>query len=245
LQLQADLSIMTAHNGHDAIRLLKENDFDLILMDVQMPELNGFEATRYIRDHFDSPKKDIPIIALTASVLRVDLDKTRQAGMNAYISKPYTTAQLVRGIAEVMNIKLRFREKLKTENQYSIKEIPLLTSVTDLAYLRNFCNQDKEAMKKYMNIFLDTAPLWLEKLRLARAKNNYAEIASQIHGFSTKFMMFGMHRAKALAIQIENECRNESHTPDSMSTDLILLMELVEKAVVELKQAIEGNSQSA
>jgi signal transduction histidine kinase/ActR/RegA family two-component response regulator len=109
LHLQADLSIMTAHNGNEAIRLFEENEFDLILMDVQMPELNGFEATRYIRDHFPSPKKDIPIIALTASVLRIDLDKTRQAGMNTYISKPYTTAQLIRGIAEVMNIKLRLK----------------------------------------------------------------------------------------------------------------------------------------
>jgi CheY-like chemotaxis protein len=103
LKLKADVSILTATNGKEAIALLQENDFDVILMDVQMPEWNGFESTQYIRSQFASPKNDIPIIALTASVLRTDLDKCRQAGMNSYIAKPFTASQLINGIVEVLN----------------------------------------------------------------------------------------------------------------------------------------------
>ena len=98
LKTKADIEITTANDGKEAIDLLEKQDFDLILMDVQMPGMDGFEATQYIRENFPSPKKDVPIVALTASVLRSDLDKCRQSGMNSYISKPFKASQLIKGI---------------------------------------------------------------------------------------------------------------------------------------------------
>ncbi len=74
-----------AGNGKIAIEMLKTKSFDIILMDLQMPEMNGFEATEYIRHQL---KSDIPIIALTADVTTVDLEKCKAVGMNDYISKP-------------------------------------------------------------------------------------------------------------------------------------------------------------
>jgi len=74
-----------AGNGKIAIEKLQEADYDIILMDLQMPEMNGFEATAYIRKEMNS---QIPIIALTADVTTVDVEKCKAVGMNDYISKP-------------------------------------------------------------------------------------------------------------------------------------------------------------
>jgi two-component system CheB/CheR fusion protein len=74
-----------AENGKVAIEKLKENNYDIILMDILMPEMNGFEATDYIRNTMNSK---IPIIALTADVTTVDVQKSKVVGMNDYISKP-------------------------------------------------------------------------------------------------------------------------------------------------------------
>ena len=74
-----------ADNGKLAIEKLKTTPYDIILMDLQMPEMNGFEATAYIRNQL---KSNIPIIALTADVTTVDVEKCKAAGMNDYISKP-------------------------------------------------------------------------------------------------------------------------------------------------------------
>jgi two-component system CheB/CheR fusion protein len=74
-----------AANGKIAIEKLKTGDYDIILMDLQMPEMNGFEATEYVRTTL---KSNIPIIALTADVTTVDLDKCKAVGMNDYIAKP-------------------------------------------------------------------------------------------------------------------------------------------------------------
>jgi len=74
-----------AENGKIVIEKLKEKEYDVILMDLQMPEMNGFETTDYIRNTMNSK---IPIIALTADVTSIDIEKSKKIGMDDYISKP-------------------------------------------------------------------------------------------------------------------------------------------------------------
>ena len=77
--------IEIVNNGKIAIEKLQQNKYDIILMDLRMPQMNGFEATTYIRNTLNDP---IPIIALTADVTTVDVAKCIEVGMNDYISKP-------------------------------------------------------------------------------------------------------------------------------------------------------------
>jgi CheY-like chemotaxis protein len=105
LEFDSDAVVFAVDSAQKAFDLLKERRFDVILMDVQMPEMNGFDATKYIREHFEEPVRDIPIIALTASVLRTDLDKCKEVGMNSYIAKPFKLGDLIAGIAEVVQIR--------------------------------------------------------------------------------------------------------------------------------------------
>ena len=88
-----------ADNGQIAIEKLETNTYDIILMDLQMPIMNGFEATKYIRNTMNL---QIPIIALTADVTTVDVEKCKSIGMNDYISKPLDEKLLYTKILDVL-----------------------------------------------------------------------------------------------------------------------------------------------
>lgn len=99
-----------AENGAVAIEKLGKNNYDLLLMDIQMPEMDGYEATKLIRTSFDPPKSDIPIIAMTAHALAGEAEKCLSVGMNEYISKPFDKKVLYSKIISVIN-KMKVYEK--------------------------------------------------------------------------------------------------------------------------------------
>lgn len=92
-------------NGIEAIDKIKIRDFDIILMDIQMPKMDGYEATRQIRNQLPIPKCNVPIMAMTAHVMPNEEDKCYKAGMNGYISKPFDTATLYSKIATIVGLK--------------------------------------------------------------------------------------------------------------------------------------------
>ena len=103
------IQLKTVENGALAVEKFKTEDFDLILMDVQMPEMNGFEATRKIREieKQEGRKVVIPIIAMTASLLKTEVDSCFKAGMDNYIPKPYSTEELIAPIFKELNSNLK------------------------------------------------------------------------------------------------------------------------------------------
>jgi CheY-like chemotaxis protein len=87
--------VTVANNGREALDQWSEQAFDLILMDVQMPEIDGLEATAQIRAREGKTAEHIPIIALTAHAMKGDQERCLAAGMNAYLSKPIHARQLI------------------------------------------------------------------------------------------------------------------------------------------------------
>lgn len=96
------VQVEVAENGLIAVEKLKSSTFDVILMDVQMPTMNGFEATKAIRN-FGNEKAHTPIIAMTANVLKEEVDLCYQAGMNDFIGKPFDTEELLNKIFNLIN----------------------------------------------------------------------------------------------------------------------------------------------
>jgi two-component system, sensor histidine kinase len=94
-----DMDIDEAVNGKDAIDMVRQNQYSVVLMDVQMPEMDGLEATGIIRDQIDS---HLPIIALTANAFKSDSEKCLEAGMNEFLAKPFREEQLVQVIAMML-----------------------------------------------------------------------------------------------------------------------------------------------
>ena len=241
LQSKSEVFIQTAESAMNAIEILKEKTFDVVLMDLQMPEMDGYEATRFIRTKFAPPVNNIPIIALTASVLRHDLDKCLQAGMNSYISKPFKASQLIAGIASALHIELRQAKTSSTDNPSqkntdTSDEENLYTfqgRVTKLDYLSNFCEGNTERMEKYIGMFTKSAPSLLEKIQNALLQGDYEEIANQVHACRTKLVMMGMEESKELSIQIEKACRDLTQNEKPIA-HIQQLLQQVQKATEEL-----------
>jgi len=105
-----------ANNGVEALHMIKQRPYDLILMDIQMPEMDGLEATSHIRAMAD-PTCDIPIIAVTANALNIEKQAYLDAGMNGFLAKPVQQADLMQIIDDVM------AEHIKKMAQNSVKAL--------------------------------------------------------------------------------------------------------------------------
>ena len=99
-------SVTLANNGAEAISLLATQTFDLVLMDIQMPQLDGFAATKQIRTSEAQTHLRLPIIAMTAHAMKGDRERCLEAGMDGYVSKPITASELGSAIANVMHWQL-------------------------------------------------------------------------------------------------------------------------------------------
>ena len=95
-------NIIEAQNGKDAIDILMKQEVDIVLMDIEMPIMNGLETTRFIRKEFPSPKKFIPIIALTAHNPITFFNDYKDVGFNQLMTKPYSSKKLLSIINEVL-----------------------------------------------------------------------------------------------------------------------------------------------
>jgi len=95
-------SVLVAGNGKEALEALETEAFDLVLMDVQMPEMDGFEATAAIREREKKTGHHLPILAMTAHAMQGDRERCLEAGMDGYVSKPVRPKELFEAIEAVM-----------------------------------------------------------------------------------------------------------------------------------------------
>ena len=171
-------NVTAVSNGMEAINAVSENSFDLVLMDLQMPLVDGFKATEKIRE-LPNSKRDIPIIALTAHALIGDKDKCLNAGMTDYISKPVSGQELVKKIDVLLDI--RKDDSKVVEVHY--KESPLL----DKDRLKNVSLGDFEFEKDLLTSYisdLDEKYKHLIELSSNNDLNKIVEVAHSIKGSS-------------------------------------------------------------
>jgi CheY-like chemotaxis protein len=99
---KAGHTVVVAGNGKEALRTLDERPFDLVLMDVQMPEMDGLQATARIREREQGTDRRLPIVALTAYALKGDRERCLEAGMDGYVTKPVQVQALFRAMSEAL-----------------------------------------------------------------------------------------------------------------------------------------------
>ena len=194
-----------ADNGRKVIEMLEANDYDVILMDVQMPEMNGLEAASHIRNNLSGSKRDVPIIALTASVLNTDLDKCIQAGMNGYVPKPFKRAELLTALSKFYKNEQGAAPgpTAETITQTNVANSEANTKITNLIFLEEFCGGNEEQMHKYVNIYLKVTPANLTKIRTALADKAYTVLAKTVHAMKAHFTYMGMAETRKIADEIE------------------------------------------
>ena len=94
--------VVVAHNGKEVLDCLERSSFDLVLMDVQMPEMDGFRATSIIRRQEQNSSRHLPVIAMTAHAMKGDRERCLEAGMDGYVAKPINSAVLFQTIRTVL-----------------------------------------------------------------------------------------------------------------------------------------------
>lgn len=161
------------NNGLEAVVAVKENNYDVILMDVQMPEMDGFTATKMIRQ-LDDPKNKIPIIAITAHALMGDKERCIDAGMDDYVTKPIISEQLISVIDKWLKIELQEEPELAETEE---KEEP----VFDFLVLEKMSMGDKEFQKELLTSYINDMNERFQKLDTFVREKNIVKVTNEAH----------------------------------------------------------------
>jgi PAS domain S-box-containing protein len=162
-------SFTLAQNGAEALEVLGQEEFDAVLMDVQMPGMDGLEATRQIRARETEGSRRLPIIAMTAHVMKGDRERCLSAGMDAYLPKPVDLLELSRVLAEVTRSSaLSEKESVKRNGQEHPSPVaPVGEPVLDRQEALARVGGDEQLLSELIRIFATDAPRWLADVRTA------------------------------------------------------------------------------
>lgn len=218
--------VSVAGNGQVAIDLIKTNSYHLVLMDIQMPVLDGYEATKYIRQELNST---VPIIGLSANVYKEEIEQCYEAGMNDYLGKPYTEKSLREKIRKWLPLPENTKEE--TLAPASLPE----ETLTSLSFLEDLFGGDKEAIQGMVQDFISQQQSLIEQMAAALAKKDYVQLAALAHNMRSSLMTVGLEALREPLTSLENLARS--------GTDELIIQKVFQninainqKAISELQQ---------
>ncbi len=179
-----------ASSGKIAIEKLEEMEFDAVLMDLQMPEMNGFEATQYIRN---TMKLTIPIIALTADVTTVDLAKCKEIGMDDYISKPVDERILYSKLIGIIKKPVEIIPKSLNTKRVDGKFDTERSKITDLSYLLKITKSNPKLMSEIISTYLKQTPPLVQTMKQSFLDKDWSLLAATVHKMIPSFAIIGIN----------------------------------------------------
>jgi two-component system, sensor histidine kinase and response regulator len=206
---RAGHSVRLAHNGREALGLLDEGAFDLVLMDVQMPEMDGLEATAAIRQRERATGQHIPIVAVTAHSMKGDADRCLAAGMDAYVAKPLRVQQLFDAIAGLAGGALRPRvvapapEAARGDEAAASSSVVPTAGPLDEALLLERVGGDRRALAKLAALFLADSPKLLGRIRRAVLRRDARELQGAAHALKGAVSNFAAPAATEAAFRLQ------------------------------------------
>lgn len=211
-----------ADSAKIAFEKLKNKKFDLILMDVTMPEIDGFEATTFIRKKMPSPISRLPIIAMTASALIGDREKCISVGMNEYVSKPFHPEELYTKIIKTV------------QPGQPGPDAP----VVDLTLLNERADGDTAYLKDIIGSYTEEMPLYVNEMKQFLAEKNTAAIGPQAHKMKSPAKLLG-----AFELARRLEAIEKFAAGNELSKTLVKMVEqmntLCLQTVEELKKELQ------
>ncbi|MBI4661775.1 MAG: response regulator, partial [Verrucomicrobia bacterium] len=212
-----------AGNGVAVIRALEREPFDLVLLDVNMPEMDGFEAARQIRERWRDRERPW-VVALTASVARVDREECLEAGMDDYLSKPVEIGEVRRVLEEAG----RFRE-------YKTRKRDRDESPIDWKRLKRMLGDDTRTLRQFLDAYLEKTSSLLTQIRAARDAGDAAKVEFLAHRCKGSSANFGI---RAMVEPME---RLEEAGQTNAMTEFPHLLEAAERAFEEVRKAVPGD----
>ncbi|MES2587338.1 MAG: ATP-binding protein [Bacteroidota bacterium] len=212
-----------ASNGKIAIEKLESKSFDIILMDLQMPVMNGFETTEYIRNKMNSK---IPIIALTADVTTVDIEKCKEVGMNDYIAKPVDERVLYSKIIGLVQ---------KPKKTIFKNEQP---KYIDLSYLSRRTKSNASLMAEMLEIYLEQTPPLIDAMQQALKNQDWDLLKSAAHKMIPSFSIVGIHSDYEEMAKTVQENASKKQNFDLIDSMVKQLEVVCTKACLELENEL-------
>jgi two-component system, sensor histidine kinase and response regulator len=191
--------VHVAPNGKDALRSFDQEKFDLILMDIQMPEMDGFEATRLIREL--NRGKDVPIIAMTAHAMKGDRERCLAAGMDDYVAKPIKAEELFGAIDRCVARKPRKESEMRIYQDKETQEQK--SEVFDFSKAMEMVGGDMGLLKEIAGLFIDSFPKTLNQMRQAIVAGDAHLFETAGHSLKGSVGSFGASRSYDAAFRLE------------------------------------------
>lgn len=212
------MAVSEAQNGKIAISEIESNSYDAVLMDVQMPEMDGIEATKFIRNNL---KSSIPIIALSANALKAEIEVCLKAGMNDYVTKPFEEIDLLGAIykavtnSEIAHVTFAASVEKKSNKLY------------DLSKLDELSKGDRSFVLKMVKLFIDETPSTIHKISDSFKKNDFETVRALSHRLKPSIMNLGINSLTQTIRDIEIQAKE---SPEAAT--LKLNIETLEKEMV-------------
>jgi CheY-like chemotaxis protein/HPt (histidine-containing phosphotransfer) domain-containing protein len=187
-------TVVAVGDGRAALEALEENPFDIVLMDVQMPEMNGFEVTREIRARERQAGGHLPVLALTAHAMKGDRERCLEAGMDGYVAKPVRPKELLRTIDELVDG--RHREPAG-------EDLPQDPMVLDRDAVLQNAGGDRELIREMVRIFRDETPAMLSDLRDCLGRGDARGLERAAHRLKGSLGVVGGVGATRVALSLE------------------------------------------
>ncbi|RLB07078.1 MAG: hypothetical protein DRG27_06805 [Deltaproteobacteria bacterium] len=192
--------VTIANNGKEAVELLTKESFDLVLMDVQMPEMDGLEATRKIRELGIK----IPIVALTANAFEEDRKRCLEAGMDEYLSKPIKIEELLNIISKFFEAEAGPEQKQEHVQIQSKKVIQI-----DMKRAMDAVGGDKELLNELLNMFYEDSKAKLKEIKEAIKNKDYEKLRELVHAVKGASANIGLTEIYEICLELENMAKKK------------------------------------
>ncbi|MBN1646499.1 MAG: response regulator [Spirochaetales bacterium] len=192
--------VSLAVNGREAVEMTNAGDFDLVLMDIQMPEMDGLEATRIIRQNH----KDLPVVGITANAFEADHRLCLEAGMNGVLRKPFRKEEFIREIAACMNIHPAPEKKGKKQK----KQIVPSGDIFDAVQLFSDVYEERELFLELINGFIEETEKMIAGIDMAIRQGNDAVIHRNAHSVKGGALNVYAGRLRETALALETAAKN-------------------------------------
>jgi two-component system sensor histidine kinase/response regulator len=189
-------------NGKEVVSALENISYDLILMDVQMPEMDGFEATAAIRRKERETGNHIPIIAMTAHAMKGDREQCLEAGMDDYVSKPINPQSLTNAIQRW------FKKAVLMKPEVPFLEPSEEKELFDKSGLLDRLGGDEVFLREILGMFLDDAPNQIERMQKQLKEGDLSGLELQAHSLKGAAMNIGGNGLQKAAFELEVAARN-------------------------------------
>jgi len=227
-------TVVVAENGRLGVDAVKRESFDVVLMDVQMPVMDGLEATREIR----SNGYDVPIIAMTAGAMKGDKEKCLDAGMDCYISKPINIKEIIPAIQSVIEknrghvLRRWSREQGAGSREPAEKDIPATMAGINIEEALERLDGNKELYHEILNEFSKGNDNAIHEIRDAVARKDMILVRRLVHTLKGTAGSISANTVRAAAIELEKAIKQE--TPDGVNS----LIDNLENALNEVMESL-------